>query len=118
MATFPTGGKITFSGFKRQRVASVVRSDMESGPAKQALRASRGYIRFPVTYLFTAAEYTAFDTWVKNTINFVGVFDWVDPYTGTTHTDARIIEGNINDATPLNPHMADWVVKFQIEVLD
>ena len=116
MATFPDG-KITFSGFKRQRVSSVIRSDMESGPAKQALRASRDYIRFPVTYLFTATEYAAFDTWVSDTIVIVGSFDWTDPVSGTLK-EARIVNGDISDATPLNPHMANWIVKFVLEVLD
>lgn len=116
MATFPAG-KITFSGFKRQRVSSVNRSDMESGPAKQALRSSRDYIRFPVTYLFTDVEYDAFDLWVDATINKVGWFDWTDPVSDTVR-EARIVNGDISEASPLNPQMDRWVVKFMIEVLD
>ncbi len=115
MASFPAG-KITMSGFKRQRVSNVIRSDMEAGPAKQALVSSAGYLRFPVTYLFTAAEYTAFDTWVSGTINYVGFFDWTDPFTGTVYSRARIVEGDISEASPLNPQMADWVVKMMLEV--
>ncbi len=117
MATFPTGGKITFSGFKRKRMSNVIRSDMESGPAKQALRSSQDYIRFPVTYLFTEAEYDTFDAWVKNTIFSVGWFSWVEPKDGAT-LQARIVNGDISDATPINPNMANWIVKFEIEVLD
>lgn len=116
MAVFPDG-KITMSGFKRQRVSSVIRSDMESGPAKQALRSSRDYIRFPVTYLFTKTEYDAFDLWVRDTINVIGEFDWTDPVSGVVLT-ARIVNGDISEATPLNPNLANWVVKFMLEVLD
>ena len=116
MATFPSG-KITTSGFKRQRVSSVIRSDMESGPAKQALRASRDYIRFPVTYLFTDTEYGVFDVWVRDTINTVGTFDWTDPVSDTVMT-ARIVEGDISEASPVNPQMSHWVVKFLLEVLE
>jgi len=75
MATFPAG-TLLFNGFKRKRVSNVTRSDMESGPAKQALRAGKDYLRFPVTYLFTSAEYDAFDLWVRDTIKTVGMFDW------------------------------------------
>lgn len=117
MATFPTGGKITFSGFKRKRTSNVIRSDMEAGPPKQAKRSSQDIIRFPVTYLFTESEYDAFDLWVKTTINSVGWFDWTEPKDGAV-LNARIVNGDISDATPLNPHMADWIVKFEIEVLD
>lgn len=117
MATFPTGGKVTFSGFKRKRMSNVIRSDMSSGPPKQALRSSQDMIRFPVSYLFTVAQYDAFDVWVKNTIKVVGWFDWTDPKSGSV-LNARIVNGDISDATPLNPHMADWIVKFEIEVVD
>lgn len=116
MATFPSG-KLTASGFKRKRESNVLRSDMESGPAKQALLASQDYLRFPVIYLFTKAEYEAFDSWVKNTINVVGEFDWTEPLNDTVVT-ARIVNGDISDASPLNPHMADWIVKFALEILD
>jgi len=116
MATFPNG-KLTASGFKRQRVSNVIRSDMESGPAKQALRASQDYLRFPVVYLFTKAEYEAFDIWVRDTINVIGEFDWTEPLNDTVVT-ARIVNGDVSDAVPLNPHMANWVVKFTLEILD
>lgn len=117
MATFPTGGKLTASGFRRSRMSNVVRTDMESGPAKQALRSSRDTIRFPVTYLFNNIEYVIFDAWVKNTINKVGWFTWTEPFRGAV-VQARIVNGDISDAAPLNPHMADWVVSFEIEILD
>lgn len=112
---FPAG-KLTAHGFKRKRMSNVIRTDMESGPAKQALRASTDYIRFPVTYLFTKAEYLAFDAWVDTTINKVGWFDWTDPLDGVTVLQARIVMGDISDASPMNPHMADWVVTFEMEV--
>lgn len=116
MAVFPAG-KITASGFRRKRMSNVIRTDMESGPAKQALRSSRDSIRFPISYLFTKAEYDAFDLWVRDTINTVGWFDWVDPVSGAT-LQARIVNGDISDAAPLNPHMANWVVKMELEVFD
>lgn len=116
MATFPAG-KILKNGFKRQRTIKVVRSDMESGPAKQALRSTTGYLRFPVKYFFTKAEYEIFDNWVKNTINFVGVFDWTEPLTGNI-MEARIVNGDISDAEPFNPHLAHWVVSFVLEISD
>jgi hypothetical protein len=116
MATFPAG-VLTANGFRRKRVSNVIRSDMESGPAKQALRASRDYIRFPVTYLFTKAQYLAFDTWVTDTIDTVGWFDWTEPIASAT-LQARIVNGDISEAAPLNPHMANWVVSFELEVLD
>ena len=116
MAAFPAG-KITFSGYKQQRISNVIRSDMESGPAKQALRSSRDYIRFPVSYLFTKAEFVAFDTWVTDTIKIVGTFDWVDPLSGST-LQARIVGGDISDARPLNPHLENWIVNMVLEVLD
>ena len=117
MAAFPNG-KLTANGFRRKRISNVIRSDMESGPAKQALKSSRDYLRFPVTYLFTKAEYLAFDIWVTDTIGIVGWFDWTDPVDGITVLQARIFNGDISDAAPMNPDMANWVVSFEMEVLD
>lgn len=115
MATFPAG-KILKNGFKRQRTVNVIRSDMESGPAKQALKTSQQYIMFPVEYWFTDAEYQAFDIWVADTILSVGTFDWIEPLNNTTVT-ARIVSGDISDAQPYNPQMSHWIVKFMLEVL-
>jgi len=117
MATFPAG-LLTATGFRRKRMSNVLRSDMEAGPAKQALKSSRDYLRFPVTYLFTKTQYQAFDTWVTDTIGVVGWFDWTDPMDGVTVLQARIVNGDISDAAPLNPHLANWVVTFEMEVLD
>jgi len=113
---FPPG-KLLKNGFKRQRIPNVIRSDMESGPAKQALRSTRNYLRFPVEYYFTKAEYEFFDIWVKDTINTIGTFDWIEPLNSTT-VRAKIIGGDISDATPINPQLSHWVVKFIIEILD
>lgn len=117
MATFPTGGKITFSGFKRNRVSNILRSDMEAGPSKQAKRSFRDFINFPVTYIFTDTEYAAFDVWVRDTISAVDWFDWIDPVSGST-IQARIINGDISEAVPLNPQMDTWLVKFMLETLE
>lgn len=117
MAAFPTGPKLTASGYRYSRQSNVIRTDMEGGPTKQALMSSIDYLAFPVTYLFTKAEFIAFQTFVKTTINTVEWFDWVEPVSGAT-LQARIVNGDISDARPLNPHFANWIVSFQLEVLD
>jgi len=115
MATFPNG-KLTASGFKRNVSANVLRSEMESGVPKQVLINSKKIRRFPVTYLFTDVEYTLFETWVKQTITFIGVFDWTDPFTGQL-LQAHIVNGDISDARPMNPQMDRWLVTMEFEVL-
>lgn len=117
MATFPSG-TLLFSGYKHSRVSRVVRTDMESGPAKQALRAAKDYLRFTVTYRFTSTEFDAFQLWVRDTIKTVGEFDWVEPQTGATKTNTRIVNGDISDARPFNPQLDEWLVTMQLEFLD
>lgn len=116
MAAFPSG-KLTASGYRYQRRSNVLRTDMDSGPAKQALRASQDLLQFPVTYLFTKAEFQAFQTFVSVTIGVVGWFDWTEPVSGST-VQARILNGDISNAQPLNPNLADWVVQFTMEIVD
>ena len=115
MAAFPSG-QITHSGFKYALKKDVLRTPMDSGPPKQALRSSRKYKEFDVTYNFTKTEFILFNNFVENTINFVESFDWTDPLSEGVVT-ARIIGGDISDARPLNPHLENWIVRMRFEVL-
>jgi len=115
MAAFPDG-KLLHSGFKQSTMADVLRTPMDSGPPKQALLSSRKYKEFDVTYNFTKAEFIAFNTFVEDTILFIGSFDWTDPLSEAVVT-ARIIGGDVSDAQPLNPHLENWIVRMRLEVL-
>ena len=116
MATFPAG-TLLFPGYKYQRRSNVVRSEMDSGPAKQALRSSTDYIQVPVTYRFTKAEYLAFQIWVRDTINKVGWFDWTEPLSSLVK-QTRIVEGDISNSYPNNPQLEEWIVEMVLEYVD
>ena len=117
MAAFPVDSELLKSGFKYQRQTNVVRSDMESGPAKQSLRASKDYVRFPVEYFFKKTEFIAFKAWVKDTIGVVGEFDWTEPLSNDIMV-VKIVNGDISDATPVTTNLSHWIVKFTLEVID
>lgn len=91
---WPTGGKLLLNGFREAPESAVIRSEMETGPAKQAKVRSRVITPRQVRYHMTPAERTAWETWFKGAECDYGVgwFDWVNPVTGNT-IQARIQGG-------------------------
>lgn len=117
MAAFPSYGILLSRGFKEQRDPVLLRSNMEAGVAKQRPKQSQWIVARPVVYRFTAADYQSFVDWVEQTINMgADWFDWTDPRTSTVK-QARIVNGDISDATPVNSAASRWDVAFTLETV-
>ena len=114
MAAFPSYAKIALSGFAEQRESALLRTQMESGPPKQAKVRSRVMVTRPVTILLgSLSDYQSFITWFSQTIHEgADWFDLTDPVTGTTKS-ARFVGGGL-DATPNGTKNA-WSIKANIE---
>jgi hypothetical protein len=113
---FYSGGVLlTGNSYSKIPAPVVLRTDMESGPAKQRPWASYTYEQNSVTYLFSNTEYTAFRNWFYNTAGMGSLaFNWVDPADGVTK-DGRIVNGQINVGEPSSATMNYWTVQFIIE---
>lgn len=115
MATFPAYPKLLFDGFDEKPEPAILRTEMESGPPKQALIRSRTMITRSVQYLLESnADYQSFLTWFKTTINYgADWFDWTDPVDDVLKS-ARIVGGDITPK-PTRKNLSRWVVSFKLE---
>lgn len=115
MATFPSYANILFSGYNKKRESSLLRSEMESGPPKQArVRYNVMEVHTVKIYVSSNANFQAFETWYSDDINEgASWFDFVDPITGAT-VQARFKDGGYT-ATPMTADMQNWEISAEIE---
>lgn len=116
MPTLPSYAKIMAAGYAEQPQPTVLRTEMESGPPKQARVVSRGMVVRPVQLrIDTLANYLAWRTWVKDTLQGGALwFDYTDPLTATT-LSARLINGQYEAAPGNGASLTLWVVKCSFE---
>ncbi|MEQ7866588.1 hypothetical protein ABQ137_08150 [Xanthomonas sp. WHRI 8393] len=82
MATFPAGVRLLTGDLGEEPDPSVQRTEMERGPAKQAIINTRVMVELPITMVFLTAEsMVAFDGFYFDEIGRVGYFDMVHPRT-------------------------------------
>ncbi|WP_126969067.1 hypothetical protein [Xanthomonas sp. BRIP62411] len=82
MASLPVGVRLLATDLGEEPDPSVQRTEMERGPAKQAIINTRVMVDLPVTMVFLTAEsMTAFDDFYFDEIGRVGYFDMVHPRT-------------------------------------
>lgn len=114
MPTLPTYVKILADGFAEQRENTLLRSEFESGPPRQARIKHRAMIRRPAKLLIeTKANYLAFLDWFSTELNEgANWFDWTDPVRSTT-VQARIVAGDLT-ASPA-PGLAVWMIPVTLE---
>ena len=114
MATFPTYAKLLADGYAEQRESALLRTEMESGPPKQAKFKSRVMVVRPVTVLLQSrSDYLSFVTWFSETINEGSAwFDFTDPVTHTVK-QGRIVGGGL-EATP-QAGLTLWTIPLKIE---
>lgn len=113
--TFPSYAKILFAGYSQQRESAVMRTEMESGPPRQAKVRSRVMLTRSVKIYFSSlADFQSFETWYSTDINEgASWFNFTDPVKGTTVL-ARFSSGGYT-ATPLIGGMNAWEVDGKIE---
>lgn len=115
METFPSYVAIRLEGFSEKRESALLRSDMESGPAKQARIKTTVLVTRPVRLIFrTKTDYLSFLSWFSTNINEgADWFTWTDPVSGSAKT-ARFAAGGL-DAAPVAGTLGYWVVATSIE---
>lgn len=114
MATWPTYAKFLADDFAVRRESALRRTDMETGPAKQARVRSRVLVqRSGQVLLESKADYLAFIDWYAEDIaEGAAWFDWTDPVDNTLKT-ARIVAADL-EQTPLAA-LTIWRVRLTIE---
>lgn len=114
MPALPNYVQILRPGFSEQPDFKVDRTEMESGPAKQAPINSLATVPRPMTLAIKEkADYLSFRTWVRvDLVNGSGWFDWTDPIDGVTKS-ARIVGGRY-EASP-GPGLRNWRIKTTFE---
>lgn len=116
MATFPTYADVLIEGYSINKESALLRTEMESGPPKQAKLKSKVMITHNVQiYLSTNANFQSFESWYTNDISQGSAwFDFVNPITGST-VAARFKNGGYT-ATPMSAKLEEWKVSAQIEM--
>jgi hypothetical protein len=115
MATFPAYAEILFDSYNKKRESALLRSEMESGPPKQArVKYNVMVVHNVKIYLASRDDFESFEEWYKDDLNEGSSwFDMTDPVYGST-IQARFRDGGYT-ATPMSAKMEDWTVQAQIE---
>lgn len=115
MATLPSYVKILFQDYSQRRESALLRTEMESGPPKQAKVRSRVMLtRAAKLYLSSKADFQSFETWYREDLDEGALwFDMTDPVSGST-IEARFVGGGYT-ATPMSAAMQLWQVEVNIE---
>lgn len=101
MAAFPSYIEIMFDGYAEEFDPEIERTEMERGPAKQAIRNTHVQQKLKATLLFkSAADVAAFEAWYFDTIQRIGYFELVHPRTKVT-VSARFENASIGTLVPL-----------------
>lgn len=113
MAAFPPYAKIVAAGYSEEADVGMLRTDMDGGIAKQRPRWTAEINKRDVTILtLSLDDKLAFDTWLKEEVNFgAGWFDWRD-LDGVTK-QARIVNGKVRWTTP----GVVWMGQAQLETV-
>lgn len=116
MATFPSYAKLHKYPVKPE--SAVLRTETESGPAKQSKVRSRALVERDITSsLDSKADYIAFKVWVRDSISRgADWFNWTDPEDGVVKL-ARIKNGMVS-YKPLNGALTLWEASFALETWD
>lgn len=103
------------SGFSEKSPNNLVRSDMDTGPAKVRRRGGAKPWQVSATYILTKAQLSTLQAFVADTLADGALcFDWPHPVKGN-YVRARLLGGSdsIYEATPSTPDI--WTVPLNIE---
>jgi len=115
---FPAFKALDFDSLVDQAESAVLRTEMESGHAKQAQKYTQAVFTRSLSYVFTSAQYAAFKTWWNDDIGLgSGWFDWDDPLDGATKT--VMMKNGVFAAVPIDLGAGsepDWQISFQLDI--
>lgn len=119
MATpvFPSYATILLTGYSQKRESALMRTEMESGPPKQAkVKTKPMVVRAATILLKSKSDLAAFEAWYVSEINEGSSwFTFTDPITKAT-TQARIRDGGYTAAPSSGDAAAGtWQIQLQIE---
>ena len=115
MTTFPSYARILASGYSEQRESALLRTEMESGPAKQAVVKSKVMVTRSFKIVVSSlAFYRQFVSWYSVSLNEGSAwFSFTDPTTNTVK-QGRFVGGGF-EASP-NASVCDaWTIDAKIE---
>lgn len=115
MAILPSYVRILFDGYQQNRESALLRTEMESGPPRQArVKSLVMTTRTAKLYLSTRADYLSFLTWYRDDIAEGALFfTMTDPVTAT-NIQARFVDGGF-DSKPMSAKMDCWEIDVRIE---
>jgi len=115
MSVFPSYAELLISGYGEKRESVLLRTEMESGPPKQARIKSRVMVERAVAIrLMSLADYQAFVAWFALDLDEgAGWFDFNDPVSGVSKP-ARFVGGGL-EATPTTARLNGWTINAKIE---
>lgn len=114
-ATLPAYARLMFDGYQQKRESAILRTDMESGPPRQAKIRSRVMLTRTVKIVIESLDnFKLFETWFKNDIQYgADFFNMKDPVTKLT-IEARFVGGEYV-AKPLTGTLNIWEIDASIE---
>ena len=116
---FPTYGRLQLGPFTKNPQTAVRRTEMETGPAKQAKIKSRVMKQRSISMRYSNTEFNNFESWfVSADCNYgASWFDWVDPFDGTTK-QTRIVGGEYQAAPQYAGEGSEpeWLVTMTFEI--
>lgn len=107
------------SGYGFEADSGIIRTSMDTGPAKIRRRTTAVVKRHKGTIIMTRAQFAAWQSWFENYLAFGSLtFAMSDPITGST-VDARIIAPTGGKAYSFSPESGSnyGVLSIEIEVL-
>lgn len=116
MATFPEYAKILFEGYSINRESALLRTEMDSGPPRQAKIKSKVMVTHNVNiYLSSKQNLSNFEVWYQDDINFgASWFTMNHPVLSETTIQARFVGGGYT-LTPMSADMNNWKLSAKIE---
>jgi hypothetical protein len=104
-------------GFQESVGVNVIRSQTDTGPAKQRRRASRPD-EMSISFIMTTAQTQTLETFIKDTIRGVSRFQFPHPRKTNTFVDVRIIPGSGGEFFTLQ-YIAPgyWSTGLKLEVM-
>lgn len=103
-------------GYSEQGGVNIIRTQTDTGPAKQRRRAASGS-KMSVSFLMTSAQVVIFEDFVLNSLKGVARFYFTHPRL-LTQQEVRIVPTGNSEEYTIDYHAPGyWMVKLTLEIL-